>query len=80
MRMRLMRDGKRGKDMSLGSEYLSDHAYEIHSAQAESVCGRCKWNRFYKGGFMCGNEDSEYSGCYTEYADSCDRWEERMKR
>lgn len=63
--------------MSLGREYLADHAYEL--SQADCVCGRCRWNRHDGKGFYCGNTYSENHTHYTEYTDSCDEWEGRSE-
>lgn len=54
------------------------------------LCGTCKHHKhIYSNvskengslrideGWMCINEDSENAGCYTDYDDSCDEWEER---
>lgn len=56
----------------------------------KEVCGTCKYHKHIYAqvrshvngiriddGWVCINEDSENAGCYTDYDDSCDEWEER---
>lgn len=43
----------------------------------EECCRSCKFNKYYNGEFLCGNEDSEMYGIYTEHNDSCDEYEEK---
>ena len=53
-------------------------------------CGTCKYHKHIYShiepkdgkvdiheGWVCINEDSENAGCYTEYNDKCDEWEEK---
>ena len=66
--------------MSMGEEYLADHAYEMQ--YNECVCGTCRWNRRdwtnpNNPDFYCGNENSDAYGYNTMYADVCDEWEEK---
>lgn len=56
----------------------------------EEICGTCKHHRhiycvfksedggyYYDSGWICVNEESENAGCYTEYKDTCDAWEDK---
>lgn len=57
----------------------------------EEVCGTCKYHKHIYAhvrqmqngiikiddGWVCINEDSINAGCYTEYEDKCDDWEEK---
>ena len=70
-------------DMSMGGVKLT--------RDRRKVCGTCKYHKHIYAtvrqhhydkvsvhdGWMCVNEDCEYCGCYTEYSDSCDDWEEK---
>lgn len=59
----------------LGSEYLSEYAYEIEQSFRDCICGMCKWNRYDGKGFFCGNGHSENYTNYTAYTDGCDEWQ-----
>ena len=56
----------------------------------EEICGTCKHHKHIythvdpgrdgispQDGWVCINESSENAGCYTDYADKCDEWEEK---
>ena len=43
----------------------------------ENICGKCMHHRYEDGEWICNNPDSECYGCYTEYNDECDEFEER---
>lgn len=45
----------------------------------QEICGTCKWHAHenISDGWVCINSDSEYCTDYTEYNDTCERWEER---
>lgn len=48
---------------------------------SDEICGKCKWHvrdDIIEKDWICANEDSEYSGCMTEYRDTCDDFEERI--
>lgn len=51
-----------------------------------SICGKCKYNKFeekeLKSGnhvlaYACDNPESECYGCYTQYDDYCDEFEDK---
>lgn len=44
----------------------------------EEICGKCKYHRKENEEWVCTNQDSECWGCYTEYRDTCDCFEERV--
>ena len=46
----------------------------------EELCGTCIHHRKENEELICKNPDSECYGCYTEYRDSCDSYEERLAR
>ena len=41
-------------------------------------CGHCVHHRTVDGEWVCHNPESECYGCYTEYNETCDCFEERM--
>ena len=56
----------------------------------EEICGTCRHHKHIythvepcgddiriQDGWVCVNEYSENSGCYTDYKDKCDDWEEK---
>lgn len=44
----------------------------------EMICGTCIYHRCIgQDRWVCVCESSDYDGYDTEYADSCDEWEER---
>lgn len=43
----------------------------------DECCGNCIFNRYHDGEFLCGNEDSEMYGIFTEYSNSCNEYEEK---
>jgi hypothetical protein len=56
----------------------------------EEICGTCRHHKHIythvepcgddirmQDGWVCVNEYSENAGCYTEYRDTCDDWEEK---
>ena len=44
----------------------------------DKMCGKCIHHRYKDGEWICTNPDSECYGCYTEYNDECDEFEERV--
>lgn len=40
-------------------------------------CGHCIHHRKDEGVWVCNNPESECYGCYTEYEETCDEFEER---
>lgn len=40
-------------------------------------CGHCSWHRKEDDCWVCTNPDSECYGCYTEYKEVCEDFEER---
>ena len=44
----------------------------------DKICGKCIHHRYEDGEWICTNPDSECYGCYTEYNDECDEFEERV--
>lgn len=46
----------------------------------EEICGTCISHRNEDGEWICNNPDSECFGCYTEYRDTCNSWDERQPR
>lgn len=47
------------------------------NAKDEKICGTCVYHRHVDGEWVCNNLESECYGCYTEYRDACNSWEER---
>lgn len=56
----------------------------------QEICGTCKYHKHIfthvepfeddiriQDGWVCVNEYSENAGCYTEYRDRCDDWEDK---
>ena len=43
----------------------------------EEICGKCIHHRKRNEEWICDNPESECYGCYTEYNDSCNDFEER---
>ena len=46
----------------------------------EQICGKCLHHRKQDEEWICNNPDSECYGCYTEYRDGCDEYDERQAR
>ena len=44
------------------------------------MCGNCKYHKYIDGGWVCSNEESEYYGLETDYADRCVDYEVRAGR
>lgn len=44
----------------------------------EEICGKCIHHRKEIEEWICHNPDSECYGCYTEYRDTCDKFEDRL--
>ena len=44
---------------------------------SDEDCGHCLNHKKEQGAWICVNPDSECYGCYTEYRDTCDLFEER---
>ena len=43
----------------------------------EKICGKCRWHRKENEEWVCHNPNSGCWGCWTEYRDGCDEFEER---
>ena len=43
----------------------------------DQICGQCYYHRKQSEEWICNNPDSECYGCYTEYRDTCDEFEDR---
>lgn len=43
-------------------------------------CGHCLHHRKRDEEWICNNPDSECYGCYTEYEESCEDFEERRPK
>lgn len=43
----------------------------------DEICGYCLHHRKELEEWICKNPDSECYGCYTEYRDTCDEFEDR---
>lgn len=45
----------------------------------KKVCGTCKYHQFESvdDGYVCVNDESEFSSDWTEFNHTCDSWEER---
>jgi len=43
-------------------------------------CGHCLHHRNTDGEWVCTNPESECYGCYTEYNDECNEFEERRPK
>ena len=49
------------------------------------ICGDCKYHKHIytwaddhpQGGWVCVNERSDHAGCYTDYEDTCEDWEDK---
>lgn len=46
----------------------------------EEICGKCLHHRYEDGEWICTNPDSICYGCYTEYYDGDDCFEERAAK
>ena len=49
--------------------------------QEKHTCSNCKWceNLPFADEYVCGNADSDYSDCPSDYPDkdTCDKWERK---
>ena len=45
--------------------------------EEDENCGHCIHHRKNDGCWICTNPDSECYGCYTEYTDTCEEFDER---
>lgn len=46
----------------------------------EEICGKCIHHRKEDEEWICKNPNSECWGCYTEYRDACNDFEERQPK
>lgn len=44
----------------------------------EEICGKCVHHRKQNEEWVCTNIESECYGCWTEYEDGCDEFEDRV--
>ena len=44
----------------------------------EEICGKCLHHRKENEEWVCTNPDSDCYGCWTEYRDGCDDFEDRV--
>lgn len=51
-----------------------------NTEKAENICGKCLHHRFVDDEWICNNPDSICYGCYTEYYDRCQDFDERAAK
>lgn len=67
--------------MPMTSAHTESRKEQTMSRYDDRICGKCKWHvhEDIDDGWVCVNDRSEYCTDWTEYADSCNEFEERSK-
>lgn len=61
-------------------ERLDEMSKEEKDFFEDENCGHCLHHKNDDGCWVCNNPDSDSYGCYTEYKDVCNDFEERRPR
>ena len=56
---------------------INSKGQEIYTNN-EEICGKCIHHRKQNEEWVCVNPESECYGCWTEYRDGCDEFEDRV--